>query len=163
MLVRGHPIFGAQRSELLLTMRAHPLLTPTYTHTGATSQYREFCAALTWLDAGHLSLAATEQLPPTARSTLCVMLGIQVTPTTTAAQALRIFKYVELRSRVVAAEAVRAAARHTLGQSGGKQREVVADSMLVDTVAATVSSGGTQDMERHSAAGVNDTGRSEGG
>ena len=35
--------------------------------------------------------------------------------------------------------------------------------MLVDTVAATASSGGTQDMERHSAAGVNDTGRSEGG
>ena len=51
-LAQNHRILNAQKSDLFLTTRAHPLLTPTYQHTGTVSAYREFCAALLWLDSG---------------------------------------------------------------------------------------------------------------
>ena len=92
-LARNHRILSAQKPELLLTMQAHPLLTPTFQHSGTVTIYREFCAALLWLDDGPPSVSAVKQLPAAARITLCVMLGLATTPTASDSQSQRIVQY----------------------------------------------------------------------
>ena len=92
-LVSGHSILSAQKSDLLSTMQRHQLLTPTFQHTGSVGVYREFCAALLWLDSPGYSLVAVKQLPVATRITLCTMLGITTTPAAVDAQSKRIVQY----------------------------------------------------------------------
>ena len=94
-------------------MRAHPVLVPNYTHTASVGVYREFCAALLWLDAGSFSLAMLKQPPQEARITLCTMLGLTATPTTPTNQSDRILKYVTAKRALQGPQVLRAEAVST--------------------------------------------------
>ena len=117
-LISGHSILSAQKSDLLSTMQRHPLLTPTFQHTGSVGVYREFCAALLWLDSPVYSLTAIKQLPVATRITLCTMLGIVATPSAIDAQSKRIFQYCATK-RATAAPGGGATAPPVGGPAGG--------------------------------------------
>ena len=93
-LIPGHAILSSDKSALLVILRAHPLLSPTYAHSGTVAEFKEFCAALLWTDSGTFSLAAVKQLPAGARASLCRMFGLNVTPATAGPQSDRIHRYI---------------------------------------------------------------------
>ena len=118
-LVAGHTLFSTSKATLLGTMQAHPLLTSNYAHRGNLAEYREFGAALLWLDARPLSPAVIRQLKPEARITLCVMLGLPSRPVAIQSQSDRILKYIQTKRSANASSAAAAAAKATSGSLPG--------------------------------------------
>lgn len=104
-LVHSHIILKATKPALMNILRRHPLLTPTYQHSGVLSQLKEFCAALLWVDAASFSVQAIKNLPAEARATLCTMLGLTVTPVNASAQADRIMHFVRTKRAAIASRA----------------------------------------------------------
>ena len=117
-LIPGHAILSSDKSALLVILRAHPLLSPTYAHSGTVAEFKEFCAALLWTDSGTFSLAAVKQLPAGARASLCRMFGLNVTPATAGPQSDRIHRYIASKRRVNASQSA-ARAGGTVQQSTG--------------------------------------------